>query len=375
MKTPIFLTAAACVVALLAGAALADPQSDYEALFGQEARKAVATRSTKDDAELAAKVLTATKMATDAPKSQIYFYQKAYELGIKDPSGHGVAIEALNLLEKAVPEKHLQWQSKRLNLLEAAYQRARGAARRTAAKAYLDMLLRVAEAAAAAGKGKEAWDLYRKAYPIATYIRSPKVAVIAKKIKEMSQLALAVERRQEKLKSLMSKLAADPRDMKARTELILFCIAELDASGKAASLLTKGVDEKLAALVPLAAKKVEELPAGACLELGNWYYETLVGKVSAVGKVTLLRRAATYYRRYLALYTGRDVKRLNASLALEEINKELEKLGVSEPAIAVTVYWNMADDADVYLNGKALREYKPDFRSRRDEAYQVFPRR
>lgn len=32
----------------------------------------------------------------------------------------------------------------------------------------------------------------------------------------------------------------------------------------------------------------------------------------------------------------------------------------------------LADDADVYLNGKGLREYKPDFRSRGDEAYHVF---
>ena len=36
--------------------------------------------------------------------------------------------------------------------------------------------------------------------------------------------------------------------------------------------------------------------------------------------------------------------------------------------IAVTVYWHMADDADVYLNGKPLRQYEPSFRTRPDEA-------
>ena len=366
------LGAAGCVIALLAGAAIADPQSDYESLFGQEAKKVQATADTKDDANLAAKVLTAAKMATDAPKSQVYFYQKAYELGIRDAGGHATAIEALNLLEKAVPEKRLQWQSKRLMILEAVYQRARGAARRAAAEKYLEILLRLADAAAAAGKSKEAWELYRRAHPVAAYVRSPQVAVIAKKIKQTSESAAAAVKRQGTLKSLMGKLAADPRDMKARTELILFCVAELDEPGKAVSLLTKGVDEKLTARVMLASKKIEDVPAGACLELGNWYYETLVAKVSPVGKVALLRRAATYYRRHLALSTERDVKRLNASLALEEIKKELDKLGVSEPAIAVTVHWNMANAADVYLNGKPLREYKPDFRRRRDEAYRVF---
>ena len=36
--------------------------------------------------------------------------------------------------------------------------------------------------------------------------------------------------------------------------------------------------------------------------------------------------------------------------------------------IAVTVYWHMADDADVYLNGKPLRQYEPSFKTRPDEA-------
>ncbi|HPL31955.1 MAG TPA: hypothetical protein PLE15_04795 [Smithellaceae bacterium] len=36
--------------------------------------------------------------------------------------------------------------------------------------------------------------------------------------------------------------------------------------------------------------------------------------------------------------------------------------------IAVTIYWHMADDADVYLNGKPLRKYEPSFKTRPDEA-------
>lgn len=36
--------------------------------------------------------------------------------------------------------------------------------------------------------------------------------------------------------------------------------------------------------------------------------------------------------------------------------------------VPVTVYWHMADDADVYLNGKPLREYSPSFKTRGDEA-------
>lgn len=39
---------------------------------------------------------------------------------------------------------------------------------------------------------------------------------------------------------------------------------------------------------------------------------------------------------------------------------------------AVVLHWNMADDADIYLNGKPLRDYRPDFRTRHDEAWQQY---
>ncbi|MFA6316927.1 MAG: AbfB domain-containing protein [Elusimicrobiota bacterium] len=40
------------------------------------------------------------------------------------------------------------------------------------------------------------------------------------------------------------------------------------------------------------------------------------------------------------------------------------------PGVAVKLYWHMADDADVYLNGKPLRTYSPSFKTRGDEAPQ-----
>ncbi|MDD5713164.1 MAG: hypothetical protein PHY31_10480 [Smithellaceae bacterium] len=38
--------------------------------------------------------------------------------------------------------------------------------------------------------------------------------------------------------------------------------------------------------------------------------------------------------------------------------------------VPVTIYWHMADDADVYLNGVPLRRYEPSFKTRGDEAPQ-----
>jgi hypothetical protein len=36
--------------------------------------------------------------------------------------------------------------------------------------------------------------------------------------------------------------------------------------------------------------------------------------------------------------------------------------------VPVTLYWHMADDADVYLNGSPLKDYQPSFKTRGDEA-------
>lgn len=41
---------------------------------------------------------------------------------------------------------------------------------------------------------------------------------------------------------------------------------------------------------------------------------------------------------------------------------------IAEEGKPVTIYWHMADDADVYLNGKPLRHYEPSFKTRPDEA-------
>ena len=44
------------------------------------------------------------------------------------------------------------------------------------------------------------------------------------------------------------------------------------------------------------------------------------------------------------------------------------RFACAQDGIPVTLYWHMADDADVYLNGSPLRMYEPSYRYRGDEA-------
>lgn len=250
----------------------------------------------------------------------------------------------------------------RVKAMRLQYRSAKGAAaRKTAGTSLIAALVALADAKATGEHAAEAVKLYREAIPIATILRSGK-ADIAAKLKSAQARALL----EKKLMVLRAALADAPADAKARAKLIFFHLHELDDPAGARKYLTEDIDEAIRTYIPLAAKPVEEIDPAICLELGQWYYQQ-TPKASATGKRVVLTRAMKYYRHYLANNKDTGIKKLSAKIRLSRIEKEMGKFRTS-----VTIHWNMADDADVYLNGKPLREYKPDFRSRRDEARQVF---
>ncbi len=321
------LATATCVVTFLAGIVLADAKSDYEMLFGKEAKKVSATKGTMDDTAFAAKVLKAAKAMGDDAKLQALLYEKACDFAMADPKGYPTVREAIKLLEHLVPDRQDEWRLRELKILEFSYMRSRGSAKKEAGGAYLEAMLTLADQADAADKPKVAYELYRRAYGVAGYLGSPRAPAIAARIKQINLRAMAAAKRESRFKKLAAAIAANPGDLKVRTELILFCLVELDEPAKAASLLATGVDQKVRDNVPLAAKKPADLTEKDCLELGDWYKQ-LAAKASAAGKPTALARAKTYYDRYLSLHTKRDMVRYKASAALAEVNKELKKLGL-----------------------------------------------
>ena len=318
------------IILTLTTSVFADAKSDYEMLFGDEAKKVSATKSTADDAAFAKKLLDAAKALTDSPKTQVFLYEKVVQFGGKDATGAPHALEAIDILIKSQPAQKAKWEEAKLNVVEKQYQMSPGLTRKEAAKAYLDLLIETAEAKAAAGKANEAVELYRKGVPVATYARY-KLSEIRDRMRDL----VAAVGAQAECEKLIKKLAANPKDTKAREKLILIYVLERDDPAKAASLLADGVDEKLPECVPLAAKRPADLTEAACMKLGDWYKQ-LAAKASAKGKPTGLARAKIYYERYLSLHTKRDMVRYKASAALAEVNKELKKLGgVAPPRDAV----------------------------------------
>jgi len=306
---------------------LADVASDFETLFGAEAKKVTASRTKTDDAAFAAKLLKSAMKMPDSPGLQVLLYEKACQFGAAGPAGCETALEALGLLEKAVPNKKAQWRQRKLDVVKFRFDKSYGPARKAAGEPYMEMLEALADAEVAVGKGAEAKKLYSRAIMVARYIKSDRAATILAK----SRRANAVVAQQVKLKSLQARLKKDAKNTAVRKELILLYVVGLDNPAEAAKLLTDGLDEVTRTYVPLAAKKLDGLDEAICLELGDWYYRTLLKDASAAGKPVVLHRAQEYYERFTELHTKKDAQSFRVETALESIGKELKKLGA--PAV------------------------------------------
>ena len=238
------------VLAFGAGGVLADAASDFKALFGAEAGKVAATRTKTDDAAFAAKLIESAGKMPDSPALQVLIYEKACQFGSAGPVGCETALEALDLLEKAVPGKIDQWRQKKLAVVKSSYIRSKGEDKKAAGQAYMEMLETLADAAVTEGKGSEAKRYYSRAIMLAKYTKSDRAGPILAK----SRRANAVVAQQIKLKSLRAKLTADPENATVRKELIVIYVAGLDNPAEAAKLITNDLDEVTRTYVPLAAR-------------------------------------------------------------------------------------------------------------------------
>ena len=317
----------------------------------------------KNDVHRAERLLAAAADLANNPKAQEAVYNEVLKYGITTPQGCPHALSAIEALIKLVPDRADELQAQRLTVMRLRYRGVTGAATRKAAgNRLMAALVALADAKAAGGRAGEAVKLYREAIAVATFLRSSGKTDIAAKLKSAEARAVL----DKKLATLQAAVAKAPDDAEARTKLIFFHLHELDDPAGAQKHLTEDIDEAIRTYIPLAAKPVKQIDRAVCMELGQWCHQQAL-RASAAGKRAVLIRAMKYYERYVAEAKKTGINEVRAKLAIKKIEKELGKFRRN-----VTIHWTIADDADVYLNGKPLREYEPDFRSRGDEAYKTF---
>jgi len=299
--------------------AWADAPGDYEMLFGQEEKTAVA-KGAVSSAEFAGRLLNAAKSVGGQKDLQALLCEKAYEFGIKAPVGYQAATDAMKLLIEKMPDKKVEAQEKLLKVQQLRYARSATEDRKKIGLELVDLLTAFGDEKAKAGHEVEAVALYRRALTFATMWKSGRTAEIMGKIKQLA----AAQESERRIAGLKARLEKDPKDGFARKTLITAYIGELDDPNEAVKLLTPDVDEGFRTYVPLAAKNLEALEEPACIQLAEWLM-MVAEKSSAADKGVMLGKAQACCERYMELHTAEDVGRLKGKILLEKIAKAIGK--------------------------------------------------
>jgi len=131
-------------------------------------------------------------------------------------------------------------------------------------------------------------------------------------------------------------------------------------------MVIRGASLEVHAVLQAAAKtgaiQVTGKPKGAKVYLNGYYIGTVPIEVQDIEpgtyKIKVAQDGYEAWERSLEVKSGKKVSTDATLLALKP----------TSDGVPVTIYWHMADDADLYLNGSPLRNYEPSFRTRGDEA-------
>lgn len=127
--------------------------------------------------------------------------------------------------------------------------------------------------------------------------------------------------------------------------------------------LAKGADAELQAAAELDLRGPDGADA-QCKAAERW--EAVARKASGpLDRERGTERALFWYRS--ALDAAAD------PLSKARIERKVDELSTAAAgrAVRVTFHWSCADDADIYVNGKPIKAFEPDFRTRADEAPQA----
>jgi TolB-like protein len=131
-------------------------------------------------------------------------------------------------------------------------------------------------------------------------------------------------------------------------------------------MVIRGASLEVHAVLQAAARtgaiQVTGKPEGAKVYLNGYYVGTVPVELQDIEpgtyKIKIVQDGYAAWERSLDVKPG---KKASADATLLAVKPDGN-------GVPVTIYWHMADDADLYLNGSPLRNYEPSFRTRGDEA-------
>jgi hypothetical protein len=321
-------------------------QEVFESLYGPDVKKIQASHDGAGAAVLAARLLEAAKTADSSPALQVLLCQKAAELGSMDPKGYDTAEAAADLLVEKSPGNESLAREMIIQLHQRRYEISRPADKAEAAQVLLDDLLTLASAKAQAGDTDEALKRLKQAQAVLAGFRSPLPENLTAQAKRVADLSKTMGR----VQVLKGLLGPDAAGKTAREELVRLLFLDLDSPAEAAKYLDESSDPQMRKYLPALARKVDETPELACLEIGDWL-RGLAGSPTGAGKAGPLRRAIAYYERFLSLHSATDLDRTKATLALGKLQADLDKLGDPGLGLWIDLLKNLTPPKSAVLDG------------------------
>jgi len=300
----------------------AEAEKAFDEVYGADVKRAKASRDTRDDVELAARLLKAAGDASAAPELVAVLCEKAYELATVAPDGFSTAVAAMELESSKFPDKAAACYDRILEVHQRQFDLGKGSARSKAGEALIDALMAAVELKQASGATADALALCRRAQSVARLINSEAKSVVDARLVSLGQLMRLVREADD----LKKQLEAGPQNAAVREKLVRLCLVDMDNPAEAATHVEGVSDEALRKYVPAAAKPLDAVPEMACTELGDWY-KTLADSALPAAKGAMLARAQGYYQRFLRLHETADLSRTKAAMLLKKVEEEMKRVG------------------------------------------------
>ena len=292
-------------------------------------------KGARTDSQRSTKLMEAVSLTESNKKLQIALLEKSVEYGIKSlrtPDDCSRVQKAVGMLAKNVPEKESYWLSQQAKIYRRMYilTKSSEAKDELGAKA-VDLLIQAGHSAAVKGDWKTSLSAYSDARSAAIFYKQPVKTNLSIRLRTIVNLSKA----QEQVGKYVATLAKSPDDVDLRSNLIKTLLVTLDDPVGAAKYVNNDVDQKLQAYVPLATKKISEVPIEGCRSLGDWYYKELSKSMVALVKYRMLSKAKAYQQQALSLYGKSDISSAAMKHRISQIESELAKLRTADPLICV----------------------------------------
>lgn len=312
------------VLLCMAGAALADAAGDYHQLFDQEEKAVAASKDPNAPAEFAALLLRSSANATEDKPLRQLLLEKAYEFGIKTPSGYAAAADSMETLLADMPDRKPEAQEKLLVIGQLRFDHSAADKRKVLGQDMANMLIAFGDDHAQSNKPDEAVALYRRALDVATQAQCLTTMKIAEKIlSDMLGKIAANNASSRRRKDLQTEIERNAKDLTARKAFVLACLGQFNAPSEAARLLTDTIDEGFRTHAQLAANDADSLDEPTCLDLARWYVE-VARTAPPPDKDAILIRAQACCKRYMMLHATRDIGMIKGVLLLDEARRSME---------------------------------------------------